>query len=109
VYDVTQHLQNGNNAIGVALGSGWYRGKLAWQDGINHYGKDIALLLQLNITYTDGSQDKIITDNSWKSNTGPILSAEIYDGEVYDARKEINGWNSIGFDDSAWFIPTSNN
>jgi len=102
VYDVTQHLQNGNNAIGVALGSGWYRGKLAWQDGINHYGKDIALLLQLNITYTDGSQDKIITDNSWKSNTGPILSAEIYDGEVYDARKEINGWNSIGFDDSAW-------
>ncbi len=102
VYDVTQHLQSGGNAIGVALGSGWYRGKLAWQDGINHYGKDIALLFQLNITYTDGSQEKVITDNSWKSNTGPILSAEIYDGEAYDARKEIANWHNVGFDDSDW-------
>ena len=102
VYDVTNHMQSGKNAIGVALGSGWYRGKLAWQDGINHYGKDIALLCQINVTYTDGSKETIISDNTWKCNTGPILSAEIYDGEVYDAREEMPGWNEVGFDEIVW-------
>ncbi|MEM1137419.1 MAG: glycoside hydrolase family 78 protein [Bacteroidota bacterium] len=102
VYDVTSHLQGGQNAIGVSLASGWYRGKLAWKDGINHFGKDIALLFQLQITYTDGTEAIIKSDNTWKCSTGPIISAEIYDGEVYDARKEIQGWYQTGFDDSNW-------
>ena len=54
VYDVTNLLKEGKNAIGVTLGSGWYRGHLAWGSNKNIYGKDISLLLQLNITYSDG-------------------------------------------------------
>ena len=102
VYDVTSQVKNGENAIGVSLGSGWYRGKLAWAKGYDHFGSDIALLMQLHIQYTDGSEKVIITDDSWKSSTGPIVSAEFYNGEKYDARKEISGWSETGFDDSKW-------
>ena len=56
VYDVANLLQNGSNTIGVTLGSGWYRGSLAWEANRNIYGKDIALLFQINIIYSDGSK-----------------------------------------------------
>jgi alpha-L-rhamnosidase len=109
VYDVTRLLKTGNNAIGVALGSGWFRGTLAWEDGRNHYGKHIALLMQVEVTYTDGSRELIVTDGNWKSNTGPVLSSEIYDGEVYDARLEKAGWASPGFDDAGWYAAHEEN
>ncbi|MCG8318110.1 MAG: glycoside hydrolase family 78 protein [Cytophagales bacterium] len=102
VYDVTDMLNNGTNAVGVTLGSGWYRGFLVWGDKKNHYGDDIALLFQINIQYTDGTEKTIISDNTWKTSTGPILSSEIYHGETYDSRKEMTGWSSPGFNDSGW-------
>lgn len=37
---------------------------------------------------------KIISDSTWKSNYGPILSAELYNGEEYDANLEIEGWST---------------
>ena len=102
VYDVTDRLQSGENALGVTLGSGWYRGYIGFAGQKNFYGDDIALLFQLDIHYTDGTSESILSDDSWKSSTGPILSAEIYDGETYDARKEMPGWASTGFDDADW-------
>jgi alpha-L-rhamnosidase len=102
VYDVTGSLNAGNNVIGVTLGSGWYRGHLAWGENKNIYGKDISLLLQLEITYTDGKKETIISDGSWRSATGSIISSEIYDGEIIDDRAEKNGWLSSGYDDSKW-------
>jgi alpha-L-rhamnosidase len=87
-YDVLPLLQTGANAVGVALGSGWYRGSLAWQDNNNIYGKELGLLFQLNLTYTDGTQETIISDESWKSATGAVRYSEIYNGEVFDAREE---------------------
>ena len=102
VYDVTNMLNSGANAVGVTLGNGWYRGFLVWGDRKNHYGEDISLLFQINIQYTDGSEETIISDNTWKTSTGPILSSEIYHGETYDSRKEIPGWSSPGFSDSDW-------
>ena len=102
VYDVTDKLQTGENALGVTLGSGWYRGYIGFAGQKNFYGDDIALLLQLDIHYTDGTSESIFSDDSWKSSTGPILSSEIYDGETYDARKEMPGWASPGFDDADW-------
>ncbi|MGH2565272.1 MAG: alpha-L-rhamnosidase N-terminal domain-containing protein, partial [Ginsengibacter sp.] len=95
-YDVTNMLKQGNNAIAVTLGSGWYRGSLAWAANKNIYGKDIALLFQINITYADGSTDIITSDDSWKSSTGRIRYAEIYNGETDDATKEKNGWTLPG-------------
>ncbi len=102
VYDVTNLLQNGNNAIGVTLGSGWYRGSLAWAANKDLYGKDIALLLQINIIYSDGSNATVTSDDSWKSSTGAIRYAEIYNGETIDARMDNKGWLLPGYNDANW-------
>lgn len=101
-YDVTNLLNAGNNAIGVALGSGWYRGYIGFGGQKNFYGKELALLLQLEITYSDGTKETVITDESWKSSTGSILESEIYNGETIDARKEKNNWNTVSYTDKDW-------
>lgn len=102
VYDVTGLLKRGNNAIGVTLGSGWYRGIIGFSNSVNVYGKDIALLFQLNIKYTDGSAAVVVSDNSWKTATGEITYSEIYNGETIDARKARPGWTMPGFNDGDW-------
>lgn len=102
VYDVTSSLKQGSNAIGVQLGDGWYRGYLAWQDNKNLYGKTVGLLFQLEVTYTDGTTETIVSDESWKAAFGPIRSSEIYNGEVYDARLEKKDWLTAGYDDTKW-------
>lgn len=102
VCDVTNHLKQGINAIGVTLSNGWYRGYLAWGGNKNIWGRDIALLLQIDINYSDGSRETIISDGSWKSSTGSIVDSEIYDGEIIDARKEKTGWFLVGYNDGAW-------
>jgi alpha-L-rhamnosidase len=101
-YDVTNLLSQGNNAIGVALGSGWYRGFIGFSGQKNFYGKQLALLFQLQIIYTDGSSDLVISDETWKSSTGDIVSSEIYHGETIDHQKEKAGWNTASFDDGGW-------
>ncbi len=102
VYDVTNLLNNGKNAIGVAVGNGWYRGFLAWENNKDVYGKKLGLLLQLQIIYKDGTTETISSDNSWKSSAGGILYSEIYHGETYDARAEKNGWSTPGYSDAGW-------
>lgn len=99
-YDVTNLLQSGGNTVGAILGSGWYRGSLAWEGHNNIYGKDIALLFQLEVTYQNGKKEIIGSDGTWKSATGPVLFSEIYDGELYDSRLEMPGWTKPGFQET---------
>jgi alpha-L-rhamnosidase len=101
-YDVTDLLKQGNNAVGVMLGNGWYRGIIGYSDKKNVYGKDIALLLQINITYEDGTTAIIISDESWRSSTGEVIYSEIYNGETIDHNKVQAGWAQSGFNDSQW-------
>jgi len=101
-YDVTDLLRGKNNTVGVMLGDGWYRGNLTWEDYRNHYGEKLALLLQIKVTYTDGTVELIRSDRHWKAATGPIRMSEIYHGETYDARQEKDGWTEPGYDDSDW-------
>ncbi len=101
-YDVTNLLQEGDNAIGVELGNGWYRSYIAWSGNHDSYGKDIALLFQLDITYTDGTAKSIVSDESWKSSTGAIRYSEIYHGETIDARLAKKGWATAGYHDNDW-------
>ena len=89
-FDVTPLLQKGNNCIGVMLGDGWYNQGKVWGPGFS-YGKPI-LFAQMEITYKDGSTLTVATDETWEWTPGPILSSNIYAGEVYDANKEIKGW-----------------
>ena len=101
-YDVTAHLKSGENCMGAMLGDGWFRGSLAWGKKRNSYGTKLALLAQLVITYKDGKQEIVSTDDNWKAATGAILVSDIYDGETYDARLERTGWNEAGYDDNDW-------
>ncbi|HZH66891.1 MAG TPA: glycoside hydrolase family 78 protein [Flavisolibacter sp.] len=101
-YDVTGLMAEGANAIGVMLGSGWYRGSLAWEANKNLYGRNLGLLLQLNITYADGTSAMVVSDETWKSTTGEITYSEIYHGETQDARKEKQGWATAQYSDAGW-------
>jgi alpha-L-rhamnosidase len=103
VFDVTGMLLKGNNAIGAVLGDGWYRGTLAWGDNWAIYGKKLGLLLQLKITFTDGSESLVVSDETWKaSNDGAIRMDDIYNGETYDATKKLTGWDLSGYNDKNW-------
>jgi alpha-L-rhamnosidase len=102
VYDVTNLLVPGKNAIGVILGSGWYRGFIGFESQKDFYGKDISLLFQLVIKYKDGRSDTVASGPGWKSSTGAVRSAEIYNGETIDHRQEKEGWELPGYDDSQW-------
>src|SRR5690606_12238003 len=108
VYDVSNQLKNGENAFGAILSSGWYAGYLGYallvgSPQVNQfYGKFPLLKAEIDVTYEDGSQEQIVTDSSWKYSTGAILESDFLQGEKHDARKEPQGWNRVGFDESSW-------
>lgn len=102
-YDVTDMLKKGANVVGASVGCGWSKGELAgWLGRRNIYGSRTALLFQMLVRYTDGREQLVISDQSWKAADSPILYSEIYHGETYDARLEQWGWDLPGFDDSLW-------
>lgn len=102
-FDVTDQVRRGSNAIGVWLGNGRYhapRGKVP-TDTLT-YGHP-RLLLQLEVDYGEGAPERVVSDETWRLTTdGPITANNEYDGEDYDARKEMPGWDRPGFDDRAW-------
>lgn len=102
-YDVTSQLQK-ENAIGVTLGNGrFYTMRQNYKPyKIPTFGYP-KLRLNLILEYTDGSKETISTNTSWKLTTeGPIRSNNEYDGEEYDARKELGNWTQNGYDDKNW-------
>lgn len=102
-YDVTGFLLEGDNALCATTAPGWYKGDLAgWLGRRNVYGCRTALIAQLMIHYADGRQETFATDPSWRAREGPLLYAELYHGEVYDARLEDPGWYFASYDDSRW-------
>ncbi len=102
-YDITDQLKEGENTVGVILGNGrYFSPRIDAPTPTLTYGFP-KLLLQMEIEYEDGSRVKIVSDESWKLTTrGPIRENNEYDGEFYDARMELTGWNETGFDDSDW-------
>ena len=104
-YDVTGLLAEGDNAIGVILGDGWWSGPLSRRHKKHAPlgGDRPAVLVQVELQYAGARREVIGTDASWRSFAdGPIRASDIYDGETYDARKEIDGWDTASFDDGAW-------
>lgn len=110
--DVTKQIQEGNNALGVILGNGrffsmrvregMYGPNHHWLYHIKNFGYP-KMLLQLEIEYTDGTRETVVSDDSWRvTPDGPIRANNEFDGEEYDATKEMPGWNKVGFDDSGW-------
>ncbi|TSA32040.1 MAG: rhamnosidase [Verrucomicrobiaceae bacterium] len=101
-YDVTGAIRPGPNALGTILSDGWYSGYIGWYGKREHYGNQPRALAQLVLEFADGSRQVVATGPGWKAATGPITSADILQGETYDARKELTGWDRSGFDDSSW-------
>jgi alpha-L-rhamnosidase len=101
-YDVTALLKKGENAVGAMLGEGWYAGALAFQGSRPLYGSHTGLLMELEVIYTDGRSERIVTDERWRASGGPILMSGIYAGETYSALLEHTGWSEAGFDDRQW-------
>lgn len=94
-YDVTDLLSEGDNAIGVVLGDGWYCGRIARvNDGRRLYGARPQLLCELHIQHDDGSESLIASDERWSWSGGAIVASDLYDGEQYDARLEHAGWDT---------------
>jgi alpha-L-rhamnosidase len=108
-YDITDLLNEGKNCAGVILGDGWYRGRLGWNKRRNVYGKKLALLAQIEVEYENGARQVVNTNGDWKASTGPIRMSDIYNGEVYDARLEMDDWSKPGFDDKGWAGVTAAN
>ena len=101
-YDVTAQLRQGANAICVMLGNGWaVMDKRFGPPIVTPYASP-ALLLQIQVELEDGKRLMLTSDTSWKTASGPVVSNSIYDGESYDARLEIPGWDHPGFSDTAW-------
>lgn len=101
-YDITDLLSVGPNALGLLLGGGWYNGqKKYWHWQMPWYGSPRARV-QLEIEYDDGECVRVVSDESWRGDYGPILRSCIYDGEDYDARLEQPDWDTPGFDDAHW-------
>lgn len=103
-YDVTDNLQNGENAIGVLLGNGWYnhQSTAVWYFDKAPWRARPKFCMDLRITYSDGSVETVSTDGSWKTAFSPVIFNSIYTAEHYDARLEQPGWNSPGFDAEDW-------
>lgn len=104
-YDVTQMLRQGNNALGIELGHGWFCDDFGWAGAMwgDQYGYKPSALAMIKVEYTDGTNETFVTDNTWKVyNGGPLYVNNLYHGVIYDARREVDGWKEPGFNDAAW-------
>jgi len=87
-YDLAPYLRQGANAVGVVLGSGWFKNK--------------GLIAQIHLEFAGGKKIVIAGDKTWKAKDGPITADSVYNGETYDARLESTGWDQTGFKETGW-------
>ena len=100
-FNITSLLkQSSKNCIGVTLNNGWFN-----QDKVfskqSSYSKPM-VRLQLQVTYSDGTCRVLGTDESWYWHEGPVVYSNIYNGEIYDARQEIEDWCKPGSSIKNW-------
>lgn len=97
-YDVTSALHKGENVLGAMLGNGFYNTPVRW---IKSSGTP-KFLCQMYVNYKDGSREIFCSDSSWKWHEGPVSANGLFEGESYDARREMDGWCSASTDDDDW-------
>lgn len=105
-YDVSSLLREGDNAVGIALGNGRYYAMRQHYKPykIPDFGYPKAIMM-LMIEYADGTKESIGTNEKWRLTAdGPIRSNNEYNGEEYDATKELGNWTVAGYDDSKWMF-----
>jgi alpha-L-rhamnosidase len=93
-YDVTKLVKPGTNALGAEVANGWFAGNLA-MFGPNKYGSQTAFTAQLRVTYDDGTENVFATDSSWQTAPGTVQTADLLNGETYDARRTPSVWSPV--------------
>jgi alpha-L-rhamnosidase len=112
-YDVTALLQQMRaepvearptppSVLGIALGNGWFRGRLGWSGSRALYGNELVALAQLEVEFSDGYVQTVVTDESWTAGPSAVVFNDLYDGQEIDARRYSDKWLEGGFTDEAW-------
>lgn len=102
-FDVTPFLRRGKNVISFLMGDGWYRGRFGVNGGMqNNFGTGLHLLMELHSFQKDGTEQMIVSDESFRYTEGPVQFSNIYDGEIYDARVLPDVWMYPEYSDAAW-------
>ncbi len=100
-FDISDYLKEGENVAAVILGNGWYY-RTERDEFLSMYSNLPRFISQIEIENADNSKQTIISNETWKMGSGPIVENSIYYGEVYDARLEELNWNLSDFDDRNW-------
>lgn len=103
-YDVTDLVHAGDNAIGVMLGRGQYNPICndAWGQSKSSWVSQPKMIALLRLEDAAGKVTTVVSDGSWHASEGPVIFDDTRIGEIYDARREQDGWTSAAFDDRAW-------
>jgi alpha-L-rhamnosidase len=105
-YDVTDLLASTDDkapiVLGLALGNGWFRGRLGWSGGRGYYGDELGALAQLEITFADGHRQLVVTDTDWTAGPSAVTANDLYDGQDVDARLASDDWLRPGFAGDGW-------
>ncbi len=99
-HDVTA-LMAPQSTMGIAIGNGWYRGRLGWIP-TQRYGDRLAAYAELRLVFEDAHEQVIVTDESWQVGPSSITANDFYDGQSIDARLADDDWKQPGFSSPLW-------
>ncbi len=102
VYDITDLLRAGRNAIGAIVSDGWFRGQVGLPRAHDQWGSELGFLAQARVEFADGSMFVAGTGAGWRSTRSQIEAADLIAGQSVDLRRRPDGWSESGFDDSCW-------
>ncbi len=101
-YDVTELIERGNNVLSAIVGNGFqYINRERYRKLLIAYAFP-RLICKLQLSYADGSEQCVVSDDTWKTHPSPITFSSIYGGEDYDARLNLPAWDKVNYDDSKW-------
>ena len=85
-YDITDQIAGGGK-LSILLGNGWYKGRFGFSafEDKGYYGNEWKVIADVVLTYTDGAEEVIGTDESWTVTRSRIMFSNLYDGEQIDA------------------------
>ena len=103
-HDVTDIVSRAGDELvmGLALGNGWFRGRLTWNGDRAFYGTELAGFAQLEVEFADGHRQVVGTDETWRSGPSSVMENDLYDGQTIDARQSDDTWCRPGFTADGW-------
>src|SRR3954469_22801725 len=102
VTDLVRAAPDGDLVLGLALGNGWFRGRLGWGGGRAYYGSELGALAQLEIVFADGHRQVVVSDERWTAGPSAVVANDLYDGQTVDARRFSDAWLAPAFAGPEW-------